>query len=276
MKIRTRRLLSSAAAGLVLAAAPLASAQQVAPGAEADRDSNATLNARNREADGDRAAMAEATRDLSTSKYVMMAGVGDMFEIESSRLAQTQARSEEVKRFAQILVQDHTRTSQQLLHLMSAEGTAPQPPQLDEAHRAKLERLRQAQGAEFDSLYVQQQIEAHETALMLHQAYAENGDDPRLKAFAQTTAQAVQQHLLMAQQMAGGAGAASAGEGTEEPAEGDADEATGGTTGSNRGAAGSSGGAGANGSTDGSSGTTTPDSGGNSGGDSGRAATNGR
>jgi putative membrane protein len=61
--------------------------------------------------------------------------------------------------------------------------------------------LQQAQGAQFDQAYIQQQVQAHQTAVDMFRNYAQSGDDAKLKQFASQTLPALQQHLQMAQEL---------------------------------------------------------------------------
>ncbi|RVI47034.1 DUF4142 domain-containing protein, partial [Sinorhizobium medicae] len=75
---------------------------------------------------------------------------------------------------------------------------------MDEKHAAELEKLKNAQGEQFDAAYVQAQLAAHQEALKLLQSYAQGGDSEPLKAHAAKTAPVVQGHLEHAQKLSGG------------------------------------------------------------------------
>ena len=64
-----------------------------------------------------------------------------------------------------------------------------------------MDALKNAKGAQFDTLYMSQQVPAHEDALKLHQGYAQNGENASLKAFASKTAPVVSKHLDEARAM---------------------------------------------------------------------------
>jgi predicted outer membrane protein len=62
---------------------------------------------------------------MSAMEFIRKAQMSNRFEIASSRLAQERAQSEEVKRFAAQMVQDHTRTTQDMLELMQRQPANP-------------------------------------------------------------------------------------------------------------------------------------------------------
>jgi putative membrane protein len=140
-----------------------------------------------------------ATNPTSADGYVKQAAISDLFEVQSSRVALEKAQRQDVKAFAQQMIDQHTATTAQLKRTLSAaEVDATPPTQLDAAHEAKLKALKSAGGSAFDSTYVQQQVIAHEQAVALHQGYASAGDNPQLQQFASEMAPKVQHHLQMA------------------------------------------------------------------------------
>ena len=142
------------------------------------------------------------TAPKTASEFAAMAGASDLFEIESSRLAAAQAKSAEVKDFAAMLVADHTKSTAELKSIASKENITLSPPTLAPDMQSKIDALKAAQGEQFDTLYLTQQVPAHETALKLHQGYAANGDNAALKAFASKTSTVVAKHLDEARTMA--------------------------------------------------------------------------
>lgn len=135
--------------------------------------------------------------DTSTpAGYAMAAAMGDLFEIESSKLALQKAKSPEVKSFAQMMVDGHSKTTNDLKTTLASAGVQVTPPTtLDEKHQSMLNDLQQAAAADFDTAYLDAQTKAHSESLDIHRGYAENGDNAPLKAFAAKTAPIVQQHL---------------------------------------------------------------------------------
>lgn len=56
-------------------------------------------------------------------------------------------------------------------------------------------------GARFDRLYVQQQIQSHQMAIGMTQAYAQGGPNPALRTYAQQVLTSLQEHYSMLQRM---------------------------------------------------------------------------
>jgi putative membrane protein len=135
--------------------------------------------------------------------YVQMAAASDMFEIQSSQMALTRAQNPAVRQYAQMLITHHTQTSQQLMAAAQASGMSPPAPMQIPLVQRMLGQLQSASGANFDRVYLTQQVPAHEMALALHRNYAQRGDTPALRTVAAAAVPLVQQHLDEARRMRG-------------------------------------------------------------------------
>ncbi len=58
-------------------------------------------------------------------------------------------------------------------------------------------------GARFDRLYVQQQVQSHQMAIGMTQAYAQSGPNPALRTYAQQVLPSLQEHYSMLERMPG-------------------------------------------------------------------------
>lgn len=133
--------------------------------------------------------------------YVDMAGASDLFEIQSSQIALSKAQKPEVRAFAQMLIEHHTMTTQQLTAAARASGMNPMP-RLMPMQADMISRLQSASaGAAFDRLFVSQQVPAHQMALALHSNYAKDGDMPALRTVASSAVPIIQQHLDQARRL---------------------------------------------------------------------------
>jgi putative membrane protein len=135
--------------------------------------------------------------------YMAMAASGDQFEIQSSQLALQASSNPAVRSFANRLIADHSRMTQQMASVAQSAGLAPPPPMLLPQHQAMLDQLRGAgTGPAFDAAYAQVQVAAHQQALQLHQNYAQSGDVPALRTVASQAVPVVTAHLQHAQMLA--------------------------------------------------------------------------
>jgi putative membrane protein len=137
--------------------------------------------------------LAQDNTAVDKGTFVAMAGSSDMLEIQSSQAALQRAESEEVKAFANQMIQDHTKTSEEMAAILEKQGMAP-AKELAEPHAKMLKELTDT-NSNFDAAYLQMQQAAHVEAVGLFQAYSSKPDDEALGAFAQKTLPTLQMHL---------------------------------------------------------------------------------
>ncbi len=128
--------------------------------------------------------------------FVDKAAKSDAFEIAAAKLALDHAASAKVKDFARMMITDHGKSTAKIKAAAARATPAITPdPTLTDDQNNKLADLGKLNGADFDTAYVDNQIDAHKTALALMQDYAGNGDVPSLKAAAGEIAPVVRKHL---------------------------------------------------------------------------------
>ncbi|MDR6759507.1 putative membrane protein [Mycoplana sp. BE70] len=137
-----------------------------------------------------------------TDDFVKEASMSDVFEITSSQLAIERADAA-TKSFAQQMVQDHQKTTNELKQLVNAGKVEATPADtMSDAQQSTLKKLQGLQGDGFTKQYQEDQVDAHEDAVDLFKRYAEGGENPDLKAWASNTLPALQHHLELAQGLA--------------------------------------------------------------------------
>jgi putative membrane protein len=137
----------------------------------------------------------------TTADFVQEVAASDMFELESSKLAEQKGTGDE-KTFAQQMITDHTKTTNELKSMISSgKVKAEIPATLDSSHQSKLDKLKNANGKDFSSEFNSDQVSAHKDAVSLFERYAKGGDNPELKDWAGKTVPALQHHLQMAQDL---------------------------------------------------------------------------
>ncbi len=136
-----------------------------------------------------------------TEDFVKEAALSDMFEIQSSKLAQEKGSNKD-KAFAAKMIQDHSQTTDELKSLVSGgKVNAQLPADLDSSHKSKLDKLNGLSGKDFSKRYDSDQVSGHKDAVSLFRRYAKGGDNPDLKAFAAKYLPHIQEHLKMAQDL---------------------------------------------------------------------------
>ena len=135
--------------------------------------------------------------------YLFYGGAGDVFEITSSMIALQKSQNPQLRAFASMLIDHHTRLTNGALDTAKSAGVMAPPPELSTEQKAMIRQLIAASPATFDRTFIDQQIMAHQQALTLQSGYASGGDVPALRQAAQGAIPTVQEHLAQAQQMRG-------------------------------------------------------------------------
>jgi len=137
----------------------------------------------------------------SANDFVQKAAVSNMYEIETSKLALRNATRDDLKAFAQQMIQDHTKAGDELKSTLSGISGPNLPTDLDATHKAALDTLSKKTGADFDAGYLAEQKTAHDDAVDLFREYSQDGGNPRLKTFAGKTLPTLVGHQQHVQQL---------------------------------------------------------------------------
>lgn len=133
--------------------------------------------------------------------FVMAAAQSDQFEIREGQMAASMGDAE-VRRFGEMMVRDHTKTSAALMAAAKQAGLPPMPPPPPRADQQQMmAQLENLKGAEFDRVYLTQQVASHRQALALMTSYERTGEVPALRAAAREALPIVREHLAMAEKM---------------------------------------------------------------------------
>lgn len=132
----------------------------------------------------------------SAKNFVRNASIGNQFEILSSQMALQKSGDDDVKQFAQRMIDDHSEAGKNLeTAVSSVQGNVGEPQeQLDAKHQKMLDKLSTLDGAAFDKEYIGDQTKAHNEAVSLFRNYAKNGKDDALKNFATETLPTLEDH----------------------------------------------------------------------------------
>jgi putative membrane protein len=156
---------------------------------------------------------ASATPDgsLSDAQIATITDKVNTAEIEQARIAQTKSSDEQVRQFAQMMIEHHGQAKAQQAGLGLGTADSPLSQELDREAQSTLETLQAKSGAEFDRAYLQAQVDAHQKALdTIRQQLIPNAQAPELRSYLENLAPQVEQHLTQARSALEASGSASA------------------------------------------------------------------
>ncbi|MDZ4760500.1 MAG: DUF4142 domain-containing protein [Alphaproteobacteria bacterium] len=134
--------------------------------------------------------------------FVTSAAQAGLVEIRTSEMAVERAANADVKAFAQQMIDHHRGAVDSLSAAAGGAVLAPPPDVLDDFHMRRMNDLVETDGdADFDADYMALQVDAHDDAIRLYEAYAAGGDIAQLKTFAEEQLPALREHQTRAVQL---------------------------------------------------------------------------
>ncbi|MDM0032230.1 DUF4142 domain-containing protein [Variovorax sp. J22P271] len=146
--------------------------------------------------------VAEGKLDSADSSMLKDIAAANIAEVETGRLAMEKSKNADIKKFAQMMVDDHTKALNEVKTLgISKAIDLPDSPDLK--HKAAMVEFKTLKGDTFDSRYVKQAgVGDHESTEKLLKKVQADANDADLKALAGKMLPVVQGHLKHAEQLA--------------------------------------------------------------------------
>ena len=134
--------------------------------------------------------------------FAQKAATGGQAEVALGNLALQKASSPKVKEFAQRMVTDHTNANQELQQI-AGKKDLDLPTMVPTEAQEEQDKLSKLSGAAFDKEYIRYEVQDHQQDVQEFQKASSEVSDSELKQFATQTLPIIQEHLKMAQQLAG-------------------------------------------------------------------------
>jgi putative membrane protein len=128
------------------------------------------------------------------------AAQGGLLEVKLGEHVVKQGASEEVKHFAQRMIDHHTKANQRLAVAGHQDGLS-MPQDLDKKHQDTLDRFTQLAGSKLDQEYLDEMVSEHKDDVKAFEHESKDGKDLALKQFAASTLPTLQEHLTQARQL---------------------------------------------------------------------------
>jgi putative membrane protein len=144
-----------------------------------------------------------ATTQLSKqdTDFLHDAAQTGMAEVRLGQVATKQGTSDDVRKFAQRMIDDHNKLNGQLTHFAQQRHGVVMPQEVDKKQQRDIDRLSQETGAKFDREYIARMIQDHEADLKEFTKQAKDGKDPELKQLAASAIPILQEHLTQAREI---------------------------------------------------------------------------
>ena len=204
---RRHMLLKTATAGLVLALAPY-----VALADDDDDDhrrrnnitdepgEGASQTQQNRESNNGTPPSEQVETYQAEKDWIWTAGSGHKTEIMAAQMAVDRGSSQDVKKFARQMIDDHDKWYDALTRVADNFGVElPQAPAAD-AHKSLIQALSGMSGSGLDNFYAQAMLQAHRNDVAFYEDGIKLQD--RVARYANTYVDNIRDHLGMAEDLA--------------------------------------------------------------------------
>jgi putative membrane protein len=128
--------------------------------------------------------------------FLMKSAEGSMAEIQMSQLALKKSKNDEVKQYAQKMVDDHTKLISDMKPFADQMGVTP-PAKLNPSHMQEVARLKSMSGDKFDKEYITAMVGDHHKDLGEFQAEEAATSNQDLKSTVAQGEQVIKMHTEM-------------------------------------------------------------------------------
>jgi putative membrane protein len=192
-----KKMVAVAGAVLICGSVGLAQAgqQPSSPGGQTPGQNNPAMD---QQMNGMNAAGQNAAMD---KLFVRNALQGGMAEVQLGQLTLQKSNNDQVKQFAQRMIDDHTKLGEQMKPVAQQLGVS-EPNGVSKKDKATMAKLESLSGPAYDQAYIKDMVKDHKKDLSDFQTEASSGQDPTVKDAANQGSKVIAQHLQMIQQIA--------------------------------------------------------------------------
>jgi putative membrane protein len=133
--------------------------------------------------------------------FVKKALQGGMAEVQLGQLTLQKSNNDQVKQFAQRMIDDHTKLGEQMKPVAQQLGVS-EPNGISKKDKSTIAKLQSLSGPAYDQAYIKDMIKDHKQDLSEFQTEASSGQDQTVKDAANQGSKVIAQHLQMIQQIA--------------------------------------------------------------------------
>jgi putative membrane protein len=142
----------------------------------------------------------DKTRAFDDIGFAQFAANANHLEIKAGKLAKEQATNDDVRRFAEHMVKDHTDAQEQLKRVAAAMDISL-PMALPKEKMEACERLAKLRGSDFDQAYIGEMVKGHEKVLERFTLATKEAKNERLRGYAEKTLPTIKEHLEQARKI---------------------------------------------------------------------------
>lgn len=190
------------ASGVLVLSCGLAIAQMQQPGGSPSQSGTPMPGSSDPTANSPSTMSGQSTPNTMADRdFVKEALQGGMAEVQMGQLALQKSNNDQIKQFAQKMIDDHTQLGEQMKPVAQQLGIK-EPKDISKKDKEIVAKLQNLNGDAFDKAYVQTMLKDHKHDNMAFKREAESGADPNVKQAATQGEQVISAHLQLIQQIA--------------------------------------------------------------------------
>jgi putative membrane protein len=152
-----------------------------------------------------------AAQSITDAQIASIVVTANQVDVDAGKLAASSSKNAEVRKFAQLMVRDHTDVNRQAVDLVTRLKVTPQDNETSRSLAAGGEKnvaaLKSLKGAAFDKSYVEHEVAYHQAVLdAVDQTLVPNAKNSELKALLVKVRPAFVAHLEHAKHLAASLG----------------------------------------------------------------------
>ena len=128
------------------------------------------------------------------SEFLVAAAESDMMEIELGKLAQTKSTNPDVKEFATMMVNEHTKSSNETKPF-AEKLQVSLPAAITDKGKEKYNELNEKTGHDFDEKFADMMVNNHEDAVSKMEKASTDAEDPAIRTWAAGKVPVLKGHL---------------------------------------------------------------------------------
>jgi putative membrane protein len=132
--------------------------------------------------------------------FVQMAAIASMTEVELGKIATAHTKNDDVKKFADLMVKDHTKANEDLKVAAKSANIAV-PDKVDDKHQKQIDTFKNYKGTNFDGDFLKEMVTDHTQATALFTQASKEAKHKELRDFAAKTLPVFQGHLEQAKKL---------------------------------------------------------------------------
>jgi len=167
---------------------------------QAAKDSNMTkMHSTGADTSGSgKMAVVPPTVSKGDQDFAVNAANAGMTEIRAATIAQQQATDADVKKYAAMMIKDHTAAADNL-KMVASKKNLTLPADISPEMQNDISELQKKTGKDFDKAYMKMMVNDHKKVIKSFEDESKNGSDADIRAFADNTLHTLHHHLDEAQ-----------------------------------------------------------------------------